>query len=140
MQHAVLLDCMKAFVSSLLAGFEVTVVPDVGTDISARLSIDDELTVLTLDVQTIVRQLPLERIQCAGPSLELAAIACPQVKRLDERCASMILADDDIGGWGHCLNLRFETPRARKFFVSSMKVLLVGADPPVLQKEKIHAA
>lgn len=108
-------NVIKDFVKEVLRGVELDVVLEDGSLVCCRCWIDNRLSVLTLRVRDVVRQIGLADIEqiCSGKELQSIRTTTP----LDQNCATLVMSNDQ------CVTFKFQDVEAREHFATCMKVL-----------------
>jgi len=81
---------------------------------------DNKLSILSLQVRDIVRQISMTDIQeiCSGKELQKLRTTTP----LDDLCATLVMSNDQ------CVSFKFKDIAAREHFATCMKVLRLALE------------
>lgn len=106
---------IRDFVKEVLRGIELDVVLEDGSCMSCNCWMDSRLSVLSLRVRDVVREICMSDIDqiCSGKELKTIRTTTP----LDKNCTTFVLANDQ------CVTFKFPDVQAREHFATCMKVL-----------------
>mmetsp|Transcript_135429 Transcript_135429/g.235527 ORF Transcript_135429/g.235527 Transcript_135429/m.235527 type:complete len:209 (-) Transcript_135429:163-789(-) len=113
-------NMIREFVKEVLQGVFLDVVLEDGQTMSCRCCMDNKLTVISLQVRDIVRQISMTEIQeiCSGKELRNLRTTTP----LDDLCTTLVMSNDQ------CVSFKFKDVPAREHFATCMKVLRLALE------------
>lgn len=113
-------NMIKEFVKEVLQGVYLDVVLEDGSLMSCRCTMDNKLSVLSLQVRDTVRHINLTDIQeiCSGKELRNIRTTTP----LDDLCTTLVMSNDQ------CVSFKFRDVQAREHFATCMKVLRLALE------------
>jgi len=113
-------EMIKVFVKEVLQGVLLDVVLEDGSLMACRCRMDNKLSIVSLQVRDIVRDIRMTDIQeiCSGKELERINTTTP----LDDLCATLVMSNDQ------CVSFKFKDVLAREHFATCMKVLRLALD------------
>lgn len=113
-------NMIREFVKEVLQGVYLDVVLEDGQLMSCRCCMDNKLSIISLQVRDIVRQISMTEIQeiCSGKELRNLRTTTP----LDDLCATLVMSNDQ------CVSFKFKDIPAREHFATCMKVLRLALE------------
>jgi len=112
-------EMVQDFVREVLQGVFLDVVLDDGSLVTCHCCMDSKLTIISLQVNDIVRNICIEDIQDIYSGKELERL--PTTTPLDDNCATLVMAND------RCVSFKFKSVAAREHFATCMKVLRLAS-------------
>jgi hypothetical protein len=113
-------NMIREFVKEVLQGVYLDVVLEDGQLMSCRCCMDNKLSIISLQVRDIVRQISMTEIQeiCSGKELRNLRTTTP----LDDLCATLVMSNDQ------CVSFKFKDIPSREHFATCMKVLRLALE------------
>mmetsp|Transcript_109366 Transcript_109366/g.305923 ORF Transcript_109366/g.305923 Transcript_109366/m.305923 type:complete len:205 (+) Transcript_109366:127-741(+) len=119
-EMAQLQTMIRDFVKEVLQGVVLDVVLEDGSLLPCKCTMDNRLTIISLQVREIIRHIRLIDVQeiCSGKELQNIHTTTP----LDDFCVTFAMSNDQ------CVTFKFKNVAAREHFSTCMKVLRLAVE------------